>query len=392
MNLHLPRLFAIALACAALAAAAAEPLRIGYLSTTSTGPTTGVSKEARAGFDFALEQLGGSLGGLPVEVISGDDQANPDVGKQVLDRLIKRDHIALLTGPMASGVLYATAPLAVQQRVFFFNLNVGPRDLVGDKCSPYYFNTGWPIEGINEALGGHLAEQGVKKVFALGAAVPVGREHLEAFKRGYGQPLVGEIFYKLQTLDFSAELAQIRVAQPEAVYAFAFGPLAVNFVKQYAQAGLGHIPLYGPAPLADEDGVAAAGEAMLGVTTAGHWSADLPHEANKRFVAAFRSKHGRNPSMFHEQGYSTALLLHAGLSAAQGRVDDHRRLRQAFVGVQLELPRGPLRFNVDHSPVQNVYLRKVVKGEGGEMTIRTQRTIATAQTRRGAAICRTDGY
>jgi len=369
-------------------APAADAIRLGFLATSSAGPTIGVSKEVRLGFDFALERLGGKLGGVPVEVLSGDDQANPDVGKQVLDRMIKRDRIDLLTGTMASGVIYATVPLATAQQVFAVNLNVGPRDLVADKCNPFYFNTGWPIESVNEALGKYLFSQGVKKVFAIGAGVPVGREHVESFKRALGTPLAGEIYYKPQTLDFSAELAQIRAAQPEAVYAFAFGPLAVNFVKQYAQAGLSNIPLYGPAPLADEDTIAAAGEAMVGVITAGHWNADLPNEANKAFVAAFQKKHGRMPSLYHEQGYTTAMLLDAGVKAAQGRIDDKKAFRKALAGVSLEAPRGPVSFNVDHSPVQNIYLRKVFKTEKGELVNRTQRMIAAGQQLRGAAECR----
>lgn len=382
------RLAAILLTAVATSTWAADKIRIGFLATTSGGPTIGPSKEVRAGFDLALKQLGGKLGGLPVEVITGDDQANPEIGKQVFDRMVKRDKVDLITGVVSSGVVYAVAPLATQQQVFFINPNVGPRDFVAGKCSPFYFNTGWHIESVNESMGKYLASMGFKKIYLIGAGVPVGREHLDAFKRTYEGAIAGETYYKPQTLDFSAELAQIRAAQPDAVYAFAFGPLSVNFVKQYAQAGLKNIPLFGPAPLADEETIPAGGEAIMGVTSAGHWNADLPSEANKRFVAAFHKEYNRPPAITSEQGYTTALVVDAAVKAVQGKIEDKTAFRKALEAVSLEAPRGPFKFNVDHSPIQNIYLRKVVKLESGDLVNKTQKSVATGHTVREAASCK----
>ncbi|MDB5966746.1 MAG: extracellular ligand-binding receptor, partial [Polaromonas sp.] len=173
------------LACAMAPALAADKIRIGFLATASQAPTIGVSKEIRAGFDLAIREMGGKLGGIPAEVIFGDDQGNPEVGKQVFDRMVKRDKIDLVTGTVASGVVYAVAPQAAQQQVLFLNTNVGPFDLVGAKCSPYYYNTGWHIESVNEAMGKYLSDAGLKKVYVIGAGVPVGKEHLDAFKRTF---------------------------------------------------------------------------------------------------------------------------------------------------------------------------------------------------------------
>jgi len=387
MNLT-PRILAVCLlSCAMTTAWAADKIKVGFLATASGGPTTGPSKDVRAGFDLAIKQLGGKLGGLPVEVVSGDDQASPDVGKQAFDRMVKRDKIDVVTGVVASGVIYAIAPQAAQQQVFFINSNVGPRDFVAEKCNAFYFNTGWHIESANEALGKYLATLGLKKIFVIAAGVPVGREHIEAFKRTYGAPLASEIYYKPQTLDFSAELAQIRAAKPDAVYAFAFGPLSVNFVKQYAQAGLKDIPLFGPAPLADEDSIPAGGDAMVGVTTAGHWNFDLAHDTNKKFVAAFQMEYGKDATLASEQGYTTAMVLDAAVKAVGGKIEDKQAFRKALESVSFEAPRGPFKFNVDHSPVQNIYLRKVFKSDKGDLVNRTQKMIAAGHSVRGASTC-----
>lgn len=367
---------------------AADKIRVGFLATASLAPTIGVSKEIRAGFDLAIKELGGKLGGLPAEVIFGDDQGNPEIGKQVFDRMVKRDKIDLVTGTVASGVVYAIAPQAAQQQILFINTNVGPHDLVGAKCSPYYYNTGWHIEAVNEAMGKHLTEAGAKKVYVIGAGVPVGKEHLEAFKKTFKGTIAGETYFKPQTLDFSAELAQIRAAQPDAVYAFAFGPLAVNFIKQYAQAGLKSIPLYGSAPLADEETIASVGEGTNGITTGGHWSLDLPNAANKQFSQAFLKEYRRPATLYNEQGYTTALVIDAAVKAVKGKIEDKAALRKAFESVKLDAPRGPFRFNVDHSPIENVYLRKVMKSNSGELFNQTQKTIATQQAASNASACR----
>ena len=388
MNAYKKTIALAALACALAPALAADKIRIGFLATASGAPTVGFSKEFRLGMDLALKQLDNKLGGLPVEVISGDDHGNPEIGKQVFDRMVKRDKIDLVTGIVASGVINAIAPLAGQQQVFFLNSNVGSSELVGAKCSPFYFNTGWHIDSANEALGKYMASTGVKKVYVVAAGVAVGKDHVEAFKRTFGGTIAGEIYFKPQTLDFSAELAQIRAAQPDAVYAFAFGPLSINFAKQYAQAGLKGIPLYGPAPLADEETIIAAASAIEGVVSAGHWSLDLPNESNKQFSNSFLKENRRPAWLASEQGYTNVLILDAAVRAVKGKIEDKVAFRKALESVKVDTPRGPFRFNVDHSPIQNIYLRKVVKSNSGELFNQTQQTIATASASRDAASCR----
>jgi branched-chain amino acid transport system substrate-binding protein len=365
-----------------------EPVRIGFLSTQSGGPVAGLSTEKRQGWELALKQLGGKLGGVPVEVFYADDANNPGMGKQSYERLVKQNKIDVLTGIVTTPVIFSLASAVAQDKVIFLNSNVTERALGGDKCSPYFFTTGWHVDGINESMGRLLKAQGRRKVFVMGGQWPAGREHITAFKRGYGDALAGEVYFKMGQIDFSAEIAQMRAAEPDAIYSFAFGPHSVNFMKQYAQAGLKRIPLYGPSPLADEGTIPASGEAALEVVSSGHWNDDLTHDANRKFVAAYVAEYKKDPTMFSEQGYTTALVLDAALRAAGGNVRDHAALRKALLSVKLETPRGPLSLATDGSPVHNVYLRKVGKNAKGEITNLTQRTIGTAVAPDNAGECR----
>jgi branched-chain amino acid transport system substrate-binding protein len=365
-----------------------EPLRIGFLTTQSGGPVTGLSTEMRQGWDLAIKQLGGKLGGVPVEVSYADDGNNPSMGKQSYERLVKQNKIDVLTGVVTTPVIFSLASAVAQDKVIFLNSNVTDRALGGDKCSPFFFTTGWHVDGINETMGKHLKSQGKKKIFVMGGQWPAGREHITAFKRGYGDAVVGEAYFKMGQIDFSAEIAQMRAAEPDAIYAFAFGPHSVNFMKQYAQAGLKRIPLYGPSPLADEGTIPASGEAAMEVISSGHWNDDLPNDVNKKFVAAYIAEYKKDPTMFSEQGYTTALMLDAAVRAAGGNFKDRAALRKALLSVKLNAPRGSLSLAADGSPVHNVYLRKVGKNTKGEITNLTQQTIGTGVGPTNASECK----
>lgn len=369
-------------------AQAPEPIRIGFLSTQSGGPVTGLSTEKRQGWELALKQLGGKLGGVPVEVFYADDANNPGMAKQSYERLVKQNKIDVLTGIVTTPVIFALAPAVAQDEVIFLNSNVTERALGGAKCSPLVFTTGWHVDGVNETMGTLLRSQGKRKVFVMGGQWPAGREHIAAFKRGYGDPVAGEAYFKMGQIDFSAEIAQMRAAEPDAVYVFAFGPHSVNFMKQYAQAGLKRIPLYGPSPLADEGTIPASGEAAMDVVSSGHWNDDLANDVNRKFVAAYVAEYQKEPTMFSEQGYTTALMLDAAVRAAGGNFKDRMAMRKAFLGVKLDTPRGPLGFAADGSPVHNIYLRKVGRNAKGEIANLTQQTIGSGVGPANAGECK----
>jgi ABC-type branched-subunit amino acid transport system substrate-binding protein len=94
-------LVAILVACTLAAAVpsvqAQDKLRIGFLSTL-TGPISGLAVDMQDGFRLGLKQAGGRLGGLETELIVADDQQNPDTGKQVFDKLVKKDRVQIVTG------------------------------------------------------------------------------------------------------------------------------------------------------------------------------------------------------------------------------------------------------------------------------------------------------
>ncbi|NYT69210.1 ABC transporter substrate-binding protein [Pusillimonas noertemannii] len=347
----------------ALTPAAAHEVRIG-LVTTLSGPVGALGQHVRDGFALGVEEAGGKLGGLDTTVIVEDDQLKPEAGRQATNKLIGRDKIHILTGPVVSNVAMALAKPAQDSDVIFISPNAGPALLAGKLCSPSFFTTAGQNDQSHEAMGAYLQQQGIKNVYLIALNYNAGKEALSGFKRMYKGEIIDEVYAAQTQMDFSAEITQIQAANPDAVYVFMAGGMGINFVKQYAQAGLSDkIPLYS-AFVIDSITLPAIGEAAVGTYQTNLWNADLPNAANKQFVERFRAKFGYEPSNFAAQSYDTARLIDSALRKT-GTADDKDLLIAALQEASFDSVRGPFSFNVNNFPIANFYLLKVVKDDDG---------------------------
>ena len=197
-----------------------------------------------------------------------------------------------------------------------------------------------------------------------------------------------EIYTKLGQLDFAAELATIRAAKPDAVFFFLPGGMGVNFIKQFDGAGLNkQMALLAPGFSADEDTIKAVGDSIVGVYNASQWAADLDNAPNKRFVADFVKTYGRTPTMYAAQAYDTALLIDSAVRKVGGKVENATAFRDALKAAQFQSIRGSFRFNTNQFPIQNLYMREVVKDASGKVGNRTVGTVLTAHADPFASQC-----
>ncbi|MCB1755779.1 MAG: ABC transporter substrate-binding protein, partial [Gammaproteobacteria bacterium] len=309
---------------------AADPLKIGMITTLSTKAGY-LGEDVRDGFNLALAMQDGKLGGVPVEVLVEDDERKPAKGKQVADRMIKRDGVQLMTGIIFSNVAVATIPAVTREDVVYLSPNAGPSNLAGKNCDKNYFNVAWQNDNLHEAMGQFVTDEGHKKLYILAPNYPAGKDALTGFKRYYKGEIVGETYTKLGQSDYAAELATIRSANPDGVFFFLPGGMGINFVKQYAQAGLNKtVPLFGPAFSFDARLLKAVGDAAVGVRNSSQWNQDLDNPANKAFVEAFVKAYGRMPTLYASQGYDTARLIDAALTATGGDLSDKDAFRAAL--------------------------------------------------------------
>jgi branched-chain amino acid transport system substrate-binding protein len=368
------RLASIGIAVAALcslslSAQAADHLKIGYLSTLS-GPAGALGVEIRDGFNLALKLAGGKLGGLPTEVVMADDKLNPQLGKELAERMLSRDHVNLMTGIVFSNVMLAAWPSIERAKVTYLSANSTPTRISGKGCSPYFFSASWPNEAHHEAAGHYAKTKGYKNAYLIAPNYPAGKDATTGFKRGFGGPIAAEVYTKINQPDYSAEIAQIRAAKPAVLYAFLPGGMGINFIKQFVAAGLSsEVPFLVPGFVDDQDIIRAVGEPMLGLFDSSHWSYDLDNDANRKFVAAFEKQYHRIPSGFAEQGYTAALVIDAAVRGAKGKIEDEKVFHQAMMNAPAHIhsPRGDWKFGSNGVPTQDYYLRVVAKDKEGHI-------------------------
>jgi branched-chain amino acid transport system substrate-binding protein len=363
------RIALLAAALLAFSAQAANELKIGYLSTLS-GPAGAIGVEVRDGFNLAVKMAGGKVGGLPTEIVFADDTLNPETGKQLAERLLKRDRVNLMTGVIFSNVMIAAWPTIQEGKVFYIAPNSTPTSITGQGCNPHFVSAAWPNEGHHEAAGHFAKSKGYPNVYLIAPNYPAGKDSTTGFKRGYGGTISAEVYTKLNQLDYSAELAQIRAAKPAALYAFLPGGMGINFIKQFVAAGLSsEVPLVVPGFADDQDIIRAVGEPMLGIFDTSHWAYDLDNDANRKFVAAFEKEYNRIPSLFAEQGYTTALLIDNAVRAVKGKIEAVAAFHTALMSApaRFQSPRGNWKFAHNGTPVQDYYVRIVAKDNQGRL-------------------------
>ena len=370
---------AVAAAAFATSAQAASELKIGFLSTLS-GPASALGIEVRDGFNLALKLHGGKLGGLPTEIVTGDDQLNPEVGKQLTERMLKRDRVNLMTGIIFSNVMLAVWPTIEQSKVFYIAPNSTPTRISGEGCSPYFFTASWPNEGHHEAAGHFATSKGYKNAYLIAPNYPAGKDALTGFKRSYKGNIVSEMYTKVNQLDYAAELAQIRAAKPDTLYAFLPGGMGINFIKQFVASGLSKdIQLVVPGFVSDQDVIRAVGEPMLGLFDTSQWAYDLDNDANRKFVAEFEKAYNRLPTLYAEQGYTAALIIDAAVKGAKGKVEDAKAFRAALMSAptRVKTPRGDWKAAPNGTPIQDYYVRVVSKDKNGRIVNKKIGTVLT---------------
>ena len=355
------------------AAHAQAPLKIGFMAELS-GPQGAIGQDQYDAFMMIVQVNGGKLGGVPVEILREDSQLKPEVAVQIVDKLIERERVPIITGVTFSNVMMAIHKKITDKEVFLIGSNAGPSPIAGAQCSPFFFSTSWQNDQQAEGIGKFATDKGYKRIVAMAPNYQAGKDFVAGFKRYYKTPLINEIFTSLSQQDYSAELAQVQAANPDAIFVFYPGGLGVNFVKQFSQAGLkGKIPLLSTSTV-DGINLPAQGDAALGVVTGTFWGPDFNNPANRKFVADFEAKFKRIPSQYAAQGYDSAQLLDSALAKVKGNVADKKAFQVALKAADFKSVRGDFKFNSNNFPIQDFHVFEAIKDSQNRYTLKTVAT------------------
>ncbi len=369
------------LVCALPGTSLAESVKIGFVTTLTTGAAV-IGNDMRDAVNLAVENLNGKMGDLDIEVIFADDGFKPETGKQVTDKLVKSDDVDFVAGYIWSHVLLASQKSVLNADKFLVSANAGPSQLAGKLCHRDFFSTSWQNDQTPMAMGAVLSQRGVSKLYVMAPNYAAGKNMVAGVERTFEGEIVGKDLTKWgkdAQLDFSAELAKAKASGAQALFVFYPGKAGGAFMKQYEQAGLADkLPLY---TVFTVDAISlpklqqANMKAVLGSLTTGFWGPGLKTPQNARFVEGFLNKYGRYPSFYAAQSYDSIFLINSAVEAVGGNLQDRDGMRAAMEKADFPSVRGSFSYGANHFPIQNFYLLEVVADGDGNWTTEIRSTV-----------------
>ena len=357
-----------ALAAPPAPAAQGGPIRIGFLAPL-TGPFAQIGKDMVSGTELFLDEIGRQVAGRKLELIVEDTEGTPATALTKSRKLVDQDRVHLLTGGLLANVGYALQPFIDGAGVPATYPVIAADDITQRKPARWIVRTGWTTSQPMHPFGDWvLKNTKCRKVATIGMDYAFGYETVGGFQRVFeegGGQIIQKIWTPLNTNDFAPFIAQIK-RDADCVLALFVGRLALQFVKQYEEAGLhGKLPLLGGGTTTDESVLPQMGDEALGTLTALHYSQALDTPQNTRFARAFAARAGKIPSYYGEATYTNMRWITEAIKAVGGKVEERAQLLAALRKVDIkDTARGPLSVDAHGNPVQNIYIRKVERVGG----------------------------
>ena len=221
-------------------AAQAAPLKLGTL-TPLTGAGGSYGPSMRKAMEFVAQEVNaaGGVVGHQVQLVSEDDQTNPEAAVRAARKLIDVDGVVAIMGTWASAVTTAVAPLCWESKVFL--TTVSGSDTITQLPHQGYLIRTQPNTHLQIGkLAEFLLTLKVKRVFVLGAqtpfAVPSQKRLQELLPKG-GAEVVGAVVYDKDKSTFRSEIDQALRAKPDMIYLNGYTPDCTVLMKELFKAG-----------------------------------------------------------------------------------------------------------------------------------------------------------
>jgi branched-chain amino acid transport system substrate-binding protein len=348
------------------AIAADTPLRMGCSLPLTGAGFTAVGKELTGALKVYMQQHGDTVAGRKIELIIRDDAGVADNARRIVQEMIVNDKVDIV-GVGITPCALAIAQLVTEAKKATVVMSSGAS--ITTTKSPYFVRVGFIIAPQAWTLAEWAIKNGSKRVVTLVNDWAPGTEAETAFKTRFLQ-VGGEVLESLRiplaSPDFAPSLQRIADLKPDTAFVYFPGPQAPIFTRQFQEKGLGQsgIKIIGPGDLCDDDSLPNAGDQMIGLITAGPYTAAHDSALNKTYVADFLKANGERPDFASLGAYDGLHAVYEALKKTGGDADGDK-LIAAMKGMAWESPRGPISIDPDtRDIVSNIYMRKVEKING----------------------------
>jgi branched-chain amino acid transport system substrate-binding protein len=305
-----------ALSCTALASSAYAQqasdgvVKIGILNDQSGVYADFGGKSSVEAARMAVQDYGGKVLGVPVEIVSADHQNKPDVAASIARQWYDTERVDAIMELTTSSVALAVQGLSKDKKKITMTTGAATTDLTGKQCSPYGFHWAYDTHALAVGTGGALVENGGNKWFFLTADYAFGyslEDQTSKYVKSKGGQVVGAVRHPLAATDYSSFLLQAQSSGANVVGMANAGLDTANAIKQAAEFGITQGGTRLAALLFTLAEVKGLGlQAAQGLTLTEGWYWDQSDE-NRAFAKKFMDKTGRMPNMIHMGTYSSVL-------------------------------------------------------------------------------------
>ena len=307
-----------------VATAKEKPIKLGALFVMS-GKLGGYGKSGWQAIQLAVDEINadGGILGREIKASIEDTKVKPEIGVQIAKKYILKNKVDFLIGPTASSVGLAVSDVARQYKKILVVTQSATDVLTGPQFHPYQFSV------LSNALmqsrsGAHvMADKPYKRWMCIGPDYSYGHSSWETFKTKLKElrpdvEIVGELFPKLMTADYTPYINKIIEAKPDAVWSPLWGGDAVTFIKQALPFKLFERVKFAFPVGASQEVLVPVGEDMPeGIYMSARYFFTTPDsEMNRRFVKAYYDRFKEYPSYMAEESYAGVYFLKAAIERA----------------------------------------------------------------------------
>ncbi len=340
-------------------AQAAKTIKIGTILNL-TGPIAFIGPLFKNGIVLALEEVNYTVGGKKIELIPEDAAADMNVALEKAKKLVERDEVNIILGPLMGDAHMAIAPYLANKKVLTASFYCGDLELTKYKNWFIYPTT---LVGLTAPVGYYAAELGHKTMITAGTDYAGGHGFIKGIKMAFeekGGKIVQEVWWPVGNKDFGPYLTSLKKA--DTIGYFVEGPSAAQlFLSQYRDFGV-KIPLLGTTLAADmpQQITSQLGDWVLGLKGQALYMADMDTAINKTWVKKMTKRFGQAPGGLEANSYAITKTILAALKATGGD-DSFDKLWPALLKVKIDTPQGPLAVSPEGVALVNNYIVELKK-------------------------------
>ena len=307
------------MAAPALAQVSDDKVKIGILNDQSGVYADFGGKFSYEAAKMAVEDYGGKVLGVPVEVVTADHQNKADIASNIARQWYDTEQVDSIMELTTSSVALAVQALSKEANKITITTGAATTELTGAQCSPYGFHWAYDTHALAVGTGGALVEQGGDSWYFLTADYAFGyslEENTGNFVKANGGEVVGAVRHPLASTDFSSFLLQAQASGAKVIGLANAGADTQNAIKQAAEFGIvqgGQRLAALLFTLSEVHGLGAEAAQGLTLTESFYWNrTDASREFGKRFFERTQAM----PNMIHAATYSAVTSYLKAIEAA----------------------------------------------------------------------------